>query len=169
MCVDYRYLNDLTVKYDYPIPIIDELLDELHGAHYFSKIDLRSGYFQILMQPEHRYMTAFRTHHGYFEFLVMPFGLCNAPATFQSLMNQVFQRCLRKFVLVFFDDILIYNKSWCDHLEHLEQVFSLLREHTLYAKRSKCHFGQKNIEYLGNIISSQGVATNPQKVEAMKK
>lgn len=138
MCVDYRYLNELIVKHDYPIPIIDELLDDLCGSRCFSKIDLRSGYFQILMKLEHKYLTTFRTHHGHFEFLVMHFGLCNAPATFQSLMNHVFQDCLRKFALVFFDDILVYNKTKKDHLTHLHRVLSLLREHSLFAKRSKC-------------------------------
>ncbi|CAA0810113.1 Uncharacterized mitochondrial protein AtMg00850, partial [Striga hermonthica] len=143
MCVDYMYLNNLTIKHDFPIPIIDELLDELNGAQYFSKIDLRSGYFQILMRLEDRHLTAFNTHHGQFEFLVMPFGLCNAPATFQSLMNQVFQQQLRKTVLVFFDDILVYRKSWCEHLQHLEEVLQVLRNNKLYAKKGKCQFGQE--------------------------
>lgn len=130
MCVDYKYLNTLTIKHDYPIPIIDELLDELFGAKFLSKIDLRSGYFQILVQPKDRYLTTFSTHHGQFEFLVMPFGLCNAHAIFQSLMNQVFSNCLRKFVLVFFDDILVYSKCWKDHRLHLKEVLELLRHHS---------------------------------------
>lgn len=167
MCVDYMYLNELTIKHDYPIPIIDELLDELCGSSVFSKIDLISGYFQILMKPEHRYLTDFRTHNGHYEFLVMPFGLCNAPATFQSLLNLVFKDCLRKFALVFFDDILVYNKTMESHLTHLQKVLSLLRKNSLFAKQSKCQFGVTNIEYLGHIISSEGVSTNPQKVESM--
>jgi hypothetical protein len=139
----------------------------LCGAKYFSKLDLRSGYHQILIQPEDRHKTAFRIHHGHYEWLVMPFGLTNAPATFQCLMNQIFQHALRKFVLVFFDDILVYSTTWKEHLTHLESILQVLQQNTLYVKLSKCAFGVEEIEYLGHVVSGRGVAMETTKVEAV--
>jgi hypothetical protein len=167
-CTDYRALNTITVKDSFPIPTVDELLDELFGAKYFSKLDLRSGYHQILVQPEDRYKTAFRTHQGHYEWLVMPFGLTNAPATFQSLMNHIFHHALRKYVLVFFDDIFIYSPTWQAHLDHLDAVLKILQDNVLFVKLSKCSFGVSEIKYLGHRVTSQGVAMDKDKIQAIQ-
>jgi hypothetical protein len=154
MCIDYRALNKKTIKNRYPIPRIDEFTDDLHGAVFFSKIDLRFRYHQTSIREHDIEKTTFRCHFGQFEFLVMPFGLTNAPATFQSSMNHIFRDQLRKSVLVFFDNILVYNKTRQEHMRHLDQVLSIMEAQSLYAKESKCEFGMTELLYLGHIMSA---------------
>jgi hypothetical protein len=168
LVVDYHHLNALTVKGKYPLPVIDELLDELSGACWFSKLDLRAGYHQIRLAPGEEPKTAFQTHNGHYEFKVMAFGLTGAPATFQHAMNASLAPVLRKFALVFFDDILVYSKSYEEHLQHLRAVLEILRRDQWQAKMSKCDFVQPKVAYLGHVISAAGVATDDSKIESIR-
>ena len=167
LCIDYRQLNRVTIRNQYPLPRIDELFDQLQGSRVYSKIDLRSGYHQLRVQESDVPKTAFRTRYGHYEFLVMPFGLTNAPAAFMDLMNRVFQPYLDRFVIVFIDDILVYSGSSEEHSEHLRIVLQTLRERQLYAKLSKCQFWLDRVAFLGHVISAEGVSVDPQKIEAV--
>jgi hypothetical protein len=165
LCVDYRPLNAVTIKNKYPLPCIDILFDQLARAKVFSKIDLRSGYHQIKIRPCDIPKTAFSTRYGLYEYLVMSFGLTNAPAYFMYLMNSVFMPELDKFVVAFIDDILIYSKNNEDHGNHLHIVLQRLRDHCLYAKFSKCEFWRDSVKFLGHTISSEGISVDPTKVQ----
>ncbi|KAK8671534.1 hypothetical protein V6N13_038128 [Hibiscus sabdariffa] len=167
MCIDYRQLNKLTVKNRYPLPRIDDLFDQLRGATVFSKIDLRSGYYQMKVKDSDVAKTAFRTRYGHYEFLVMPFGLTNAPAKFMDLMNRVFQPYLDQFVVVFIDDILVYSRSEAEHDDHLGIVLQTLKDNRLYAKLSKCEFWLSEVTFLGHVVSADGVRVDPQKISAI--
>nr|GEU86582.1 reverse transcriptase [Tanacetum cinerariifolium] len=166
-CVDYRALNAVTVKDKFLIPMADGMFDELGGATIFTKLDLRAGYHQIHVHERNVYKTAFRTHDAHYVFLVMPFGLTNAASTFQATMNRLFSPYLRKFVIVFFDDILIYSASLAAYLEHLQCVFKCLQDNTFYVNQSKCVFGATTVEYLGHIISGRGVEMDHKKITAI--
>ena len=167
LCIDYRKLNQVTVKNKYPLPRIDDLFDQLQGAMVFSKIDLRSGYHQLKIAEQDIPKTAFRTRYGHYEFLVMPFGLTNAPAAFMALMNRVFQPYLDQFVIVFIDDILVYSRDKEEHANHLRTVLQTLRGKQLYAKLSKCEFWLDQVVFLGHVISNGGIEVDPRKVEAV--
>ena len=167
LCIDYRQLNRVTIRNQYPLRRIDELFDQLQGSRVYSKIDLRSGYHQLRVQESDVPKTAIRTRYGHYEFLVMPFGLTNAPADFMDLMNRVFQPYLDRFVIVFIDDILVYSGSLEEHSEHLRIVLQTLREHQLYAKLSKCQFWLDRVAFLGHVILVEGVSVDPKKIEAV--
>jgi hypothetical protein len=165
MCVDYRPLNEVTIKNKYPLPRIDIFFDQLTGARVFPKIDLRSSYHQIHIRSEDIPKTAFTMRYGLFEYLVMSFGLTNAPAHFTYLMKLVFMPELDKFVVVFIDDMLIYSKNKEEHAKHLQIMLTSLREHQLYARFSKCAFWLEEIQFLGHVLSANGIVVDPSKVK----
>ena len=168
MCIDYRALNKITLKNRYPIPRIDDLFDQLQGAKYFSAIDLAQGYHQIHIPPEDVPKTVFRTPLGHFQFKVLGFGLTNAPATFQQVMNDVFKHHIGQFVLVYLDDILIFSRSREEHLQHLDKVLQILQNHKLYARLHKCKFFLEELEYLGHIVGKGGIKPDPRKVQEVQ-
>ena len=168
MCIDYRAVNKITIKNRYPMPRVDDLFDRLQGAKYFSSLDLLSGYHQIKIKESDIPKTAFNTHMGHYEFLVLPFGLTNAPATFQNLMNEIIPAELHHFCLVYLDDILIFSKTEDDHEKHLRLVLDILRKHKLIARLCKCAFYKESIKWLGHIISENGVAVDTRKTQAVQ-
>ena len=167
-CVDYRKLNSLTQRDCHPLPRIDELLDMFGCAKYFTTLDLASGYWQVAMAPEDQPKTAFITSYGLYEFKVMPFGLTNAPATFQRLMNKVFREEIGKFVAVYLDDIIIFSVTFEEHIQHLRQIFQQLKKAGLKLGRDKCEFGKTELAFLGHIVSGNGIAPDPSKIEKIK-
>jgi hypothetical protein len=165
LCVDYHPLNAVTIKNKYPLPCIDVLFDQLNGAKIFSKIDLRSGYHQSKIRPCDIPKTTFSTRYGLYEYLVISFGLTNAPVYFMYLINSVFMLELDKFVVVFINDILIYSKDEEDHVKHLHIVLQRLRDHQLYAKFSKCEFWLDSVKFLDHTISSNGISVDSSKIQ----
>jgi hypothetical protein len=165
MCMDYRSLNEVTIKNKYPLPRIEDLFDQMKGASVFSKIDLRSGYHQLKIRESDIPKTAFHTRYGLYEYTVMSFGLTNAPAYFMYLMNKVFMEYLDKFLVVFIGDILIFSETEEEHESHLRLVLEKLRAHQLYSKCSKCEFWLSEVAFLGHVISPGGVSVDPGKVK----
>lgn len=168
MCIDYRALNKITTRNKYPLPRIDDLMDNLSGATCFSSLDLTSGYYQIALHPGDCEKTAFNTHIGKYEYKVLPMGLTNAPSVFQSVMNRIFQPMLNKGVCVYLDDILVYSRNEGEHFERLRQVFTILREHNLKLKARKCDFFRHELKFLGHIISANGIKPDPAKVAVVQ-
>lgn len=167
LCVDYRALNNITIKNRYPLPLIPEALDRLRKAKVYSKLDLRGAYNLVRVKEGDEWKTAFRTRYGHFECLVMPFGLTNAPAVFQHFMNDVFRDLLDHTVLIYLDDILIFSDSEEEHVKHVKQVLARLVDNKLYAKAEKCEFHVTTTEFLGFIVPANGISMASNKVDAI--
>ena len=167
-CIDYRGLNKYTEKDKYPLPKIDKLLSEFNGARYYTSIDMKSGYWQVRIAEEDRKKTAFQIENGFYEFIRMPFGLTNAPSTFQRLMDSILRELLGKFAQVYLDDVIVYSRTWEDHLDHLDQVFTRLHKAGLKLGREKCFFAKSQIQFLGHVVSKDGIKPDPQKLELLK-
>jgi hypothetical protein len=165
--MDFRQLNAITRKSKFPVPVIGQLMDELSHARWFSKLDLRAGFHQILLEPGEEFKTAFQTHLGQYKFKVMAFGLTGAPRTFQGVMNSTLSPGLWKFVIVFFDNILVYSATLEEHVQHLHQVFQWLQADSWFLKLSKCSFAQRSIAYLGHAVSNSRVTMDPSKIQAV--
>ncbi|KAL4334201.1 hypothetical protein GQ457_07G009710 [Hibiscus cannabinus] len=168
LCIDYRQVNRVMIKNKYPLPRIEDLFDQLRDAYVFSKIDLRSGYYQMKVKDVDVLKIEFRTRYGHLEFLVMSFGLTNAPAALMDLMNRIFKPYLDKFVIVFIDEILIYSRNKDEHAEHLRIVLQTLRDRQLFAKFSKCEFWLSEVAFLGHVISAKGIMVDPKKVQTIQ-
>ena len=167
LCVDYRKLNDITIKDVYPLPRIDELQDRLQGAKFFTAIDVRDAYYRVRMKEGHEWKTAFRTRYGLYEYCVMPFGLTNAPATFQKLINDALLGYLDIFCVAYLDDVLIFSKTYEEHVKHVKRVLQALKDHSLSVKIEKCEFHKTEVKFLGHIISREGIRMDPEKIEAV--
>ncbi len=166
-CIDYRSLNDITIKFRYPLPLVPSALEQLRSARYCTKLDLRSAYNLIRIREGDEWKTAFSTTSGHYEYLVMPFGLSNSPSVFQAYINDVFRDMLNRWVIVYIDDILVFSDSLDNHIQHVRAVLQRLIEQQLYAKMEKCEFHQTQISFLGYIISSEGVAMDDKKVQSV--